>query len=109
MLAVKLVSCYVGVCVGGGGGGPSLIPDRLIMEQMLLVAVLHSNVGNEDGKLGCTPLISRKPRFPVSFPPSQVAILSPGQPTSFLKVCLLLRCVLRMWKVFLHSGEACMW
>ena len=32
--------------------GPSLTPDRLIMEQMLLVAVLHTNVGNEVGKLG---------------------------------------------------------
>ena len=30
--------------------GTSLTPDRLVMEQVLLIAVLHTNIGNEVGK-----------------------------------------------------------
>ena len=30
----------------------TLSPDRLVMEQMLLIAVLHTNVGNEIGEFG---------------------------------------------------------
>ena len=47
-LSESLTSIILQSCIS-----PSLLPDRLVMEQAMLLAILHGNVGSEVGMWVC--------------------------------------------------------